>query len=111
MSNGDIVGLIVIVACSSFGVGFGCAYLFYVYKTPKDYAVNGYEFTIEHYPLSGNFYPKYKQYYLYTKYDSGAIELREDNIYAQCFESERSARAYIELAKERLFKSNVRIIK
>ena len=69
------------------------------------------DFTIEHYPESRKFYPKYKDLYLKTKYSTGIVQTENEMYYAQSTTDEIGALRLIELYKEQKFKKNVATIK
>jgi hypothetical protein len=66
-------------------------------------------FSIEHYPLTKRYYPKYKDKYLIKEYTTGIIKSQDDYLfkYSDHFDTEQKARNFIELAKEHIFKKNV----
>lgn len=41
-------------------------------------------FTIEHYPVTNKYYPKYKDKYLYLDYITGFYELKSERLMAYC---------------------------
>jgi len=68
--------------------------------------------SVEHYPLTGRYYAKYKGDYLRKNKSTGIIELLEDYLfpYSNHFNSEEGAWELIELFKEHKLKVNVRTI-
>jgi len=64
-------------------------------------------FSIEHYPLSNRYYPKYKDNYLQKKSSTGVIGVASFFEYSDHFTNEQDARSYIEKAKEHMLKTNV----
>ena len=69
-------------------------------------------FTIEYYPETGRYYPKYGDNYLDTRYMTGITEEVEDYLFAFADYSttEKGAKRIIELFKEQQLKENVRTI-
>ena len=69
-------------------------------------------FSIEHYPLTGRYYPRYGNYYLNTNYSTGIIELTEYDlfVYADYSKTEKGAIEIINLFKEQYLKANVKTI-
>lgn len=75
-------------------------------------------FKIEHYPLSGLYFPKYKGNYLETygftsiiKIGSGHSSEEVDMALATSFNNKKDTIKFIERFKEQKFKTNVTIIK
>lgn len=70
-------------------------------------------FSIEYYPISRKYFPKYKNYYLQSNYQSGIIKTLDSYCfaYADYFYTEQGASDFIELFKEHQFKKNITIIK
>lgn len=70
------------------------------------------DFTIEHYPITGKYFPKYKGKYMDTYYQSGIIRTIGDHLfaYADNFKTEKEAREHIVLFKEQQLKENVKTI-
>ena len=69
------------------------------------------DFTIEHYPESRKFYPRYKNFYLKKEYSTGIVKTVDEMRWGQASISEISALRIIELFKEQKFKKNVTTIK
>lgn len=69
-------------------------------------------FSIEYYPITGRYYPKYKSYYLKTHYSTGIVEKIEDYLfsYAEYGRNEDEAKKLIEKFKEQWLKENVKTI-
>ena len=70
------------------------------------------KFTIEYYPKTRRYYPKYGDNYLRTRYMTGITEEVEDYLFAFADYSttEKGAKRIIELFKEQQLKENVRTI-
>jgi len=70
------------------------------------------DFSIEYYPLTDRYYPKYGKYYLRTRYNTGIVEQLEDYLFscAEYGSTEEEANKLIELFKEQRLKENVKII-
>ena len=81
--------------------------------TESDYKEEDYDpdFTIEHYPETGRYYPKYKKNYLRKEYTTGIVDIRDNMNYANHGSSEEHALKLIELFKEQKLKKNVTTIK
>lgn len=71
------------------------------------------DFSIEYYPLTGRYYPKYKDYYLKTHSFTGIVEKKEDYlfVFADYGDTEQQADKIIEKFKEQYLKENVQTIK
>ena len=69
-------------------------------------------FSIEYYPLTNRYYPKYDNYYLKTNWQTGIVETKEDYlfVYAGYGNTEEEAKKLIELFKEQQLKENVKTI-
>lgn len=69
-------------------------------------------FTIEYYPATNAYYPKYKNWYLKKSIFTGIVELKEPFLfgYADSFSTEAQADRLIELFKEQQLKENVKVI-
>lgn len=69
-------------------------------------------FSIEYYPLTKRYYPKYKNDYLGVRANTGIIELMEDYLFsfADYGKTEDEAKKLIELFKEQRLKDNVKVI-
>lgn len=81
--------------------------------TESDYNEEDYDpdFTIEHYPESKKYYPKYKKDYLKKDYHTGIV-LKEDTMrWGDSRTTEEGALDMIELFKEQSLKKNVTTIK
>lgn len=70
------------------------------------------DFIVEHYPLTGRFYPKYKNKYLIDHYDTGIISITGDHMFPFTLygETENGADLIIERFKEHQLKETVRVI-
>jgi len=70
-------------------------------------------FSIEHYPLSNKYYPKYKKGYINRNYSTGILGIKDSFEWASVlyFSDEESARKIIEEFKEQEFKETVKTIK
>jgi len=70
------------------------------------------DFSIEYYPITDRYYPKYKNYYLKTFSCTGVVEKKEDFLfaYAEYFKSKDEAKKLIEKFKEQYLKKNVETI-
>lgn len=81
--------------------------------TESDYKEEDYDpdFTIEHYPETGRYYPKYKKNYLRKEYSTGIVDIRDNMNFANYGSSEEQALHLIELFKEQKLKKNVTTIK
>ena len=68
-------------------------------------------FTIEHYPITGRYYPTYNNYYLKTQSSTGIVKPIESFLfaYADKFNTEEGARRLIDLFKEQQLKENIKI--
>ena len=77
-----------------------------------DEFVFGIPFSVEYYPLTGRYYPKYKGYYLRTNYDTGIIVKTKDYLFhlAEYGKTGQEAKEIIELFKEQSLKNNVKTI-
>ena len=66
-------------------------------------------FSVEFYPLTNRYYPKYKNYYLKKQWTTGIIEKLEAFLftYADYGATEEEANKIIELFKEQQLKENV----
>lgn len=66
-------------------------------------------YSIEFYPLTKRYYPKYKNEYLKKEHATGIISAKETYLFEYCdyFSTEQDAKEFIELAKEHMFKKNV----
>lgn len=66
-------------------------------------------FSIEFYPLTERYYPKYKNYYLKKNFYTGIVELKDDYLfaYADYSISENGAWKIILKFKEHYLKENV----
>ena len=69
------------------------------------------DFTIEHYPLTKRYYPKYRNMYIYKNPNSGIMEADYSMSYVEYSYSEKGADTIITLFKEQQLKQNVIIIK
>jgi len=69
-------------------------------------------FSLEFYPLTNRYYPKYKNYYMRTRWSTGIVELKEDYLFsfAEYGNTEAEADKIIEKFKEQQLKENVRTI-
>ena len=67
---------------------------------------------IEYYPITARYYPKYKSYYLRTRYSTGIVEELEDYLfaYADYGRNEYEAKKIIDEFKEQQLKENVKTI-
>lgn len=70
------------------------------------------DFTIEHYPLTGSYFPKYKEDYLTQDYSTGIVKIQPKRFfsYANSFQTEKGALEFIDKFKEHQLKVNVKII-
>lgn len=70
------------------------------------------DFSVEFYPLTNRYYPKYKDYYLKTCWSTGIVETREGYLfaYADYGTTEEEADDIIRRFKEQWLKENVRTI-
>lgn len=70
-------------------------------------------FSIEHYPLTCRFYPKYKDHYIGKDYNTGIYTLKQDYLfmYAKYSDTVSGAEQIIEMFKEQQLKENVKTIK
>ena len=70
-------------------------------------------FSIEFYPITNRYYPKYKHFYMGKNYSTGVIEPKEDYLftYALFTKTEAEADDIIKIFKEQQLKENIRIIK
>jgi len=70
-------------------------------------------FSIEFYPLTKRYYPKYGNYYLKTGYNTGIVEKIEDYLfaYADYGNTEKETDMIIKKFKEQQLKENVITIK
>lgn len=71
------------------------------------------DFSIEFYPLTNRYYPKYKEYYYLKKdYNTGIMEKREPYLftYADYGKTQQEAEELITLFKEQQLKENVKTI-
>lgn len=69
-------------------------------------------FSVEFYPLTNRYYPKYKNYYMGTRWATGIVELKEDYLFsfADYGNTEAEADKLIAKFKEQQLKENVRTI-
>lgn len=69
-------------------------------------------FSVEYYPLTKRYYPKYKDYYMIENYQTGIVEPKGDHlfVYANYSDTEAGAEKIIEKFKEQQLKENVRTI-
>lgn len=69
-------------------------------------------FSVEFYPLTKRYYPKYKNYYMMRNWQTGIIEPRESFlfVYADYSSTEEGAEKLIAEFKEQQLKENVRTI-
>jgi hypothetical protein len=69
-------------------------------------------FSIEYYPITDRYYPKYKSYYLQTRHSTGIVEKIEDYLFsfAEYGKNEDEAKKLIERFKEQWLKENVKTI-
>lgn len=76
------------------------------------FRINKPKFTIEHYPKTKRYYPKYGEYYIQLDWNTGIYELQKPwgFMYADYGDSEKEARKIIELYKEQRLKENMKII-
>lgn len=74
--------------------------------------VSGSYFSVEYYPLTKRYYPKYKDYYMIENYQTGIVEPKADYlfVYANYSDTEEGAEKIIEKFKEQQLKENVRTI-
>jgi hypothetical protein len=79
----------------------------------SDYKEEDYDpdFTIEHYPESQKYYPKYKKNYLKKDYHSGIVMVEERMRWADSRIHEKDALRLIELFKEQKLKKNMKTIR
>ena len=75
-------------------------------KTTK----KGSDFKIEYYPLSRNYFPKYRNYYLRRNLFTCEIVFTQQLIFGDSFISEEDARNFIDEFKEQEFKETMKII-
>lgn len=70
-------------------------------------------FTIEHYPITNRYYPKYKNFYLQRDYKTGIVFKKEEYLFAFAdnFKTEKDCYQIIELFKEQQLKENIKTIK
>jgi hypothetical protein len=70
-------------------------------------------FSVEFYPLTNRYYPKWKSYYMITRSNTGITELIGDHLfaYAQYGDTEKDADEIIARFKEQQLKENVKTIK
>ena len=78
----------------------------------KTVSVNESDFSIEYYPLTGRYYPKYKDYYLKKDSCTGIVQAVGDYLFAWADygETEHQAKYIIDEFKEHRFKTNVKKI-
>ncbi len=69
------------------------------------------DFTIEYYPLTKRYYPKYKNSYIYRNSSTGIMETSSFMAYSEYAYSEKDVDEIIKLFKEQYLKENVIIIK
>lgn len=71
------------------------------------------DFTIEFYPITGRFYPKFHNMYLILRNGTGIVETCPSYVFAYAVygETEDDADKYIELYKEQQLKKNIITIK
>lgn len=69
-------------------------------------------FSLEYYPITDRYYPKYKNYYLKTNYYTGIVETKEYYLfpYAEYSKTKHGAEEIIEKFKEQILKENVKTI-
>lgn len=69
-------------------------------------------FSIEFYPLTKRYYPKYESYYLQRRHNTGIVEKLESYLftYADYGKTEKEAEQIISLFKEQQLKENVVVI-
>lgn len=105
-----MITLIILTAIVAYMSGFCTAKIIYSpEKEPKIEDLDG--FYIEHYPLSGRYYPKYKRHYLTKQYPSGVICIEDECEFGASFNNQKAAEAFIDKAKEHLFKKGIQTIK
>ncbi len=70
------------------------------------------KFSIEYYPLTSRYYPKYGKYYLQKDFRTGIVDLNEAFLfsYADYGRTEQEADEIIELFKEQQLKENVKTL-
>lgn len=80
---------------------------------PKDKPLSQSDFSIEFYPITNRYYPKYKKKYLRKSYSTGIVESIDEFLfpYADHGKSEEEAYRIINLFKEQQLKENVITIK
>lgn len=73
------------------------------------------DFSVEHYPETGLYYPKYKSSYLKKHFRTGIVDLIHGSwqgiTYGDKFQTESEAWRHIDLFIEQRFKENVKTIK
>jgi hypothetical protein len=87
--------------------------LFTKVKSNKDQNKLESKFTIAHYPITGRFYPKYKNKYIHKQSFSGLYDIWEwDTIEVATYsESEQGAMEIIRVFKEQYLKVGTKTIK
>ena len=68
-------------------------------------------FTIEYYPITNNYLPKYGEYYLRINPRTGIVEKKKYLCYSNCFNTEILARHLLNTFKEQELKESLIIIK
>lgn len=68
------------------------------------------EFTIEFYPLTNKYFPKYLDYFLYKDSTTGIVDTTTLMVITYSFNSEDKAKELINLFKEQSLKENIKII-
>lgn len=68
------------------------------------------DFTIEHYPISGKYFPKYRGYYLYRNSTKGIYETQTYMVYAVEHSTEDKCYETIALFKEQKLKVGMKVI-
>ncbi len=77
-------------------------------KTNKDSK----SFSLEYYPITNRYYPKYKQFYLLTDPNTGIINTKESCLFTfvDFATTREKAESIIDLFKEQQLKHNVKTI-
>ncbi len=70
-------------------------------------------FTIEHYPITGKYFPKYGNQYMLERFQTGIIELVDEYLfaYADSYSSKERAEKDILMFKEQQLKENIEVFK
>lgn len=80
-------------------------------ESAEAFSNGGGDFTIEYYPFSNMYFPKFKGKYIQSQYPSMILKTTSDNLFADKAYTEKGAEEIIAKFKEQRLKQGILIIK